>query len=250
MSEDMSKLSDKIKRSARVDAGHIGFGLGPRSESATATMICLLRLDKDQAKKADRDPGADAVIIDGADPGKAGGLARSLESPLGLRIPNAGREAVQAAREAAVDFVVLDGSAAAEALLEDNVGVVLRLDGDLGDTELRALAGLPLDAIEIAPVEEPFTLRRLMSLRRLALLAQTPLLVEVEPGISASRLEALRDSGVVGVILDGKSSSKLGALRKTIGSLPARGRRRGEHSDALLPSLIGHPGDEDDEDDE
>lgn len=248
----MSKLADRIKRCSRVEAGPLGFGLGAQRESAaTATMLCLLRLDKDQAKKADKDSGADAVIVGGVDPGKLSGVAKKLgEAPLGLRLDEAEREAVQAAREAEADFVVLDGSAEAEALLEENVGLVLRLDGDLGDTELRALAGLPLDAIEIAPVEEPFTLRRLMALRRVALLAQTPLLVEVEPGISASRLEALRDAGVVGVILDGKSASKLGALRKTVAALPPRGRRRGERAEALLPSLVGHDEEEDYEDEE
>lgn len=251
MGEDMSKLADRIKRCTRVEAGHLGFGLGARAETAAATMLCILRLDKDQAKKADTDTGVDAVIVGGVEPGKLGGVAKRLgDAPLGLRLDEANREAVQAAREAAADFVVLDGSAAAEALLEENVGLVLSLDGDLGDTELRALAGLPLDAIEVAPVEEPFTLRRLMALRRVALLAQTPLLVAVEPGISASRLEALRDAGVVGVILHGKSASKLGALRKAVDSLPPRGRRRGERAEALLPSLIGHAEEEDYEDEE
>lgn len=247
----MSKLADSIKRCTRVDAGHLGFGLGGPQAAATATMLCLLRLDKDGAKKADKDSGADAVIVGGVDPDKAGSLAKKVgDTPLGLLLQGAGRDGVQAAREAAADFVLLDGSAAAESLLEEKVGLVLRVDADLGDTELRALAGLSLDALEIAALEEPFTLRRLMAVRRLALLAQTPLLVEVAADISASRLEALRDSGVVGVILDGKSASKLGALRKTVASLPPRGRKRGEHSDALLPSLIGHPSDEDDEDDE
>jgi hypothetical protein len=127
------------------------------------------------------------------------------------------------------------------------VGLVLRLGAQAGDTELRALAGLPLDALEIAPIGEPFTVRRLMELRRLSLLSQTPLLVEVTPEIGLSRLEALRGAGVAGVIIDGKSADKLSALRQAILSLPARGQRREERVDALLPSHTAVPADEEEE---
>ena len=94
-------------------------------------------------------------------------------------------------------------------MLEEKTGLVLTVDRDAGDTELRALAGLSLDALDVGPLGEPFTLRRLMGLRRVSLLAQTPLLVDVPAGIEASRLEALREAGVAGVVLDGRSADKL-----------------------------------------
>lgn len=241
----MSKLADKIRRAGKVEAGPIGFGV-VAERRPSPTLLCLLRLDKDQAKKVG--DTADAVIITGLEAGKLGDALQKLgDVPVGLRAEDAQRATVAAAREAGADFVLLDEESSAEVVLEEKVGLVLRLGTQAGDTELRALAGLALDALEIAPIGEPFTVRRLMELRRLSLLSQTPLLVEVTPEIGPSRLEALRGAGVAGVILDGKSADKLSALRRVILSLPARGQRREERVDALLPSHTAVPAVEEEE---
>ena len=245
----MSKLADKIRRAGKVEAGPIGFGVAAERRPSP-TLLCLLRLDKDQAKKVGdtADAAADAVIITGLEAGKLGDALQKLgDVPVGLRAEDAQRATVAAAREAGADFVLLDEESSAEVVLEEKVGLVLRLGTQAGDTELRALAGLALDALEIAPIGEPFTVRRLMELRRLSLLSQTPLLVEVTPEIGPSRLEALRGAGVAGVILDGKSADKLSALRQAILSLPARGQRREERVDALLPSHTAVPAVEEEE---
>lgn len=245
----MSKLADKIKRAGKVEAGPIGFGVAAERRPSP-TLLCLLRLDKDQAKKVGdtADAAADAVIITGLEAGKLGDALQKLgDVPVGLRVEDAQRATVAAAREAGADFVLLDEESSAEVVLEEKVGLVLRLGTQAGDTELRALAGLALDALEIAPIGEPFTVRRLMELRRLSLLSQTPLLVEVTPEIGPSRLEALRGAGVAGIIIDGKSADKLSALRQAILSLPARGQRREERVDALLPSHTTVPADEEEE---
>ncbi len=245
----MSKLADKIRRAGKVEAGPIGFGVAAERRPSP-TLLCLLRMDKDQAKKVGNtaDAGADAVIITGLEAGKLGDAIQKLgDVPVGLRAEDAQRATVAAAREAGADFVLLDEESSAEVVLEEKVGLVLRLGTQTGDTELRALAGLSLDALEIAPIGEPFTVRRLMELRRLSLLSQTPLLVEVTPEIGPSRLEALRGAGVAGIILDGKSADRLSALRQAILSLPARGQRREERVDALLPSHTAVPAVEEEE---
>ena len=245
----MSRLAERIKRAGRVEAGPIGFGV-VAERRPSPTMLCLLRLNKDQVRKVgdNADAAADAVIVTGLEAGKLGdALGKLGEVPVGLAAEDGRRATVASAREAGADFVLLDEESSGEAVLEENVGLVLRVGAEARDAELRALAGLPLDALEIAPIGEPFTVRRLMELRRLSLLSQTPLLVEVAPEVGPSRLEALREAGVAGVILDGKSADKLSALRQAILSLPGRGRRREERVDALLPSLTGVPAAEEEE---
>jgi hypothetical protein len=245
----MSKLAEMIRRAGRPDAGPMGFGLGGARRAAAASLLCFVRLDKEQAKKAGAAAAADAVIVNGVEPGKLADVIKKLKDvPVGLRLEGAGRSDVAAAREAGADFVALDEDSSGESVLEERIGLVLRPGTDASDTELRSLAGLPLDALEIGAAAEPFSVRRLLELRRLALLSQTSLLVDVEPGIKASRLEALREAGVAGVVLDGGSADKLEALRKVVLSLPARGRRREEHAEALLPSLAGvHAAEDEDE---
>lgn len=234
----MSKLADRIKHAGRVKSGPMGFGVGPERRAAP-TLLCLLRLDKEQAKKASAAASsADAVIITGLEAGKLGDILKRLSDvPVGLGLEDAQRATVEAAREAGADFVLLNEKSSAEAILEEKAGLVLRVDAEASDAELRALAGLPLDALEIAPIGEPFTVRRLMELRRLSLLTQTPLLVEVTSDIASPRLATLREAGVAGVVLDGKSADKLGALREVVASLPVKGRRREDRTEAMLPSL-------------
>jgi hypothetical protein len=245
----MSKLAEKIRRAGRPDTGPMGFGLRGERRAAAASLLCLVRLDKDQAKKGGAAAEADAVIVSGVEPDKLADVIKKLKDvPLGLRLEGAERSDVAAAREAGADFVVLDERSSGESMIEERIGLVLRPGADASDTDLRSLAGLPLDALEIGAAAEPFSVRRLVELRRLALLSQTPLLVDVGPGVKASRLEALREAGVAGVVLDGKSADKLEALRKAVLSLPVRGRRREERAEALLPSLAGvHAAEEEDE---
>ena len=244
----MSRLADRIKRVARPETAPMGFGLATQRRPSP-TLLCMLALDNEQVGKVGTAAGsADAVIDTGLD---AGALEQPIEKlgdlPVGLRLESPERAAVASARGAGADFVLLDERASAEAVLEEGVGLILSIDKDVGDTELRVLAGLPLEALEVLSVAEPLTLRGMLELRRLSMFSQTPLLVEVQPEIGASRLQALRQSGAVGVILDGKHADKLAALREAVLSLPPRGRRREERAEALLPPLAAVPADEEEE---
>lgn len=247
----MSRLADKIKRVGRVESAPLGFGLAAKREAAP-TLMCLLRLEKDQVGKANA-ADADAVIISGLEPSKLADAVKAMgDAPVGVRLSGAGRDDVASARGAGADFVLLDSRSAAEALLEEQVGLALSAPADASDTALRLLAALPLDAIEVPSVKEPFTLETALELRRLSLLTQTPLLVEVPPDTDASRLQALRDAGAAGVILEARHADNLSALRETILALPPRGRRREERLEAILPAMpapVGAPPEEDDEED-
>jgi hypothetical protein len=52
------------------------------------------------------------------------------------------------------------------------------------------------------------------------------------------------------VILDGKHVDKLTAVREAVLSLPTRGRRREERTEAVLPSLTAVPTEEEEEEPE
>ena len=245
----MSRLVDKIKRARRMDAAPMGFGVATERR-ASATLLCLLRLDRDQASKiGDAAATADAVIITGAEVDKLERVLSKLgDVCVGLDLGNAERSTVAAAREAGADFVLLNGQSAADVILEEKVAFVLGIGAEVSDAELRALGGLSLDALEAPAVGERFTLRQFVELRRLSMLSQTPLFIEVQSEAGPARLEALRNAGVVGVIIDGKAPGQLAALREAVLSLPPRGHRGEERTEALLPSLTGVPSAEVEED--
>ncbi len=235
----MSKFADRIRRVSRLETLPMGFGAGA-SRKRTPSMLCLLRLSADKIDAAAEATarGADSVIFDSIDGAKLKEQAQKADSLLlGVWMGAAERDGVAAQREAGADFVVLEPqSASAETLLEEGIGLVLALGQDISDTSLRLLADLPLDALLVPAPVAPLTVARLLEVRRIAVLARTPLLMEVGQGLGASRLQALRDAGVAGVILDGEALDRLPDLRAAIDALPARGRRREERPEAVLPA--------------
>lgn len=248
----MSKLADRIRKAARPEPAPMGFG-AHAARARNPSLLVIVRLSSGDAGKAEEasNKGADAVIVDGLDSGKAkDAVAKAGGLAFGVRPSDGGRQTMAALRAAGVDFAVLDAeSTAAEAMLEEKVGFVLDFHGDANDTGLRLLGELGLDAIIIPDRPERLTLAELLKLRRLASLTRVPLLTAVKPDAEAGYLHALRDSGVAGVIVDASALGKLGDLKSRIASLPVRGKRRDERAEAVLPAATpGH--DEEFEDDD
>ncbi len=251
----MSKLAERIRKASRVETAPMGFGAAA-ARAPAATMLCLVSLSPGEAGKAAEaaGKGADAVIFEGIDAGRLKDRAEAAgQLPLGVRLAKADRAAVAAQRQAGADFVVLEPlSASGESLLEEGIGLVLALGRDPSDTTLRLLADLSLDALRVPPPDDPLTVARLLELRRIAVLSRTPLLTEVSAEADSSQLQALRDAGVAGVIIEGRSLDRLPALRKAIDAMPPRGRKREERAEALLPvqALVSPAEEEEGEDEE
>lgn len=247
----MSKLADRIRKTIRTELAPMGFAAAARTQQQTMLIVASLA-SGDAGKTAEAfEKGADVVVVEGAETGKLKDKAGTGITGVSLR--NATREQVAELKGAGVDFVVLDSaSTLAETLLEESIGFVLTAPENAEDTTLRLLGDLGLDALVVRAPAEPLTLEALLGLRRVAALARLPMLVSVSPDIAASRLHALRDSGVAGVLVEGSSLGKLGQLRETIAGLPARGRKREEKNEATISAgaVVGHSHDDDDYDDD
>ncbi len=238
----MSKLADKIRKAARGEPQPLGF-VAARSQ-ATATMVLagIAKNAGDAAELARR--GADTVIVSSPKPadGKQGDVA------CGAHI--AGDDDAKAYREGGFDFVVFDPDrTSSTAVLEEEIGYVLSLPKDVTDVELRAIEGFRLDAIDVGAVERSLTVRRQIDLRRVFALAHKPLMARVAADIDVRALQALRDTNVLVVAVEGADNVE--RLRKTIDALPPRSKRRedGDRPAPLVPAAAS-AGDADDDDDD
>lgn len=244
----MSKLSDRIRRAAKVTPAPFGFG--PAAvQTKVPTMLVIVRLAGNETGKAAdaAKAGADAVIVAG-DPGKA----KANGAILGLAPDKADQKAATSAREAGVDFLVLDpAKALAEAMLDQKLGYVLTLSEPMDDVRTRLLGDLNLDAIIITAPAAPVTLAQLLELRRISGLTRTALLVQTDVSIEPALLQVLRDSGAVGIVVDASAIGKLGELRDRIASLPTPGRKKDERSEVTVSAsaAAGHNHDDYDDDD-
>jgi hypothetical protein len=250
----MSKLSDRIRRASRVEPPPLGFAAAAARQAAP-TMLCLVRLSRNDAGKMDEavKKGADGVIVEGLDAGKVKDAAGKAGAGfIGVALDEASRPKVASLRDAGADFAVLNlESAMADALLEEKIGLVLSLNGETDDTTLRLLGDMGLDALVVPGPGESLSVQELLGFRRLAALARTPLLTEIKVDAGRDLLQGLREAGVAGVIVDGSALGKLESLKQQIAALPERGRKKEEKAEAMLPAgAMASGGDHDHDDDE
>ena len=253
----MSKLSDAIRKTTRPHASPIGFQpAAARKPAATLLLVATLRngsaADAQRITKA----GADSLLLapdEAPDKGLDATVKGLGETAVGLWLRHAGTAAARDARAAGVDYLVFsDEGTPAEVLIDEKLGFVLSLAEGADDTMLRSVGTLSLDAMLVSYWEGELTVRRALELRRLAALSQKPLMLSVSTDVGAGELEALRDSGVAAVIVDGERTSEVefNRLRAAIDALPPRRKRREERQDASIPSpsAAGHDHHDDDDD--
>ena len=166
--------------------------------------------------------------------------AESSELDLwGIRLDALTAESVAEAKErgaAFVSFLVADAQAAA--LLDDEMDYVIRLDNlRIEEADARTLGSLRPAELAVA-VDFPVSLSAALALRRLALLAATPLGVKCAADIDSGDIEVLRDAGVGALVLDeGSSSDDVAEVRQRIADLPERKPKRGEDAQPLIPTM-------------
>lgn len=230
----MNKLAERLRRAARTEARPVGF-----TTVATApppTMIVVVDLS-DGGVDADLEgSGADAVLLS-SDASEAAIRAAAADgATVGVRLAGGDRARVAALREAGVDFVVVGGDTAAAALMEEELGYILQIEGEPTDTDLRTLETLPLDAILGPAVDGALTIRRSLDLRRMVAFTRRPLMLPVAGEMSAADLETLRELNVLLLLAPAEAAA---ALRGRIGELPPRRRRREESTVGVPRVMMG-----------
>lgn len=213
----MSKLSDAIRRATRVETAPIGFA--PVATRKRRTMLLIAQVAGGSAPE-----GADVLLARPQDlPAAADNGAD--EGPLRGALLD---ETAVAAPPSGFDFLVFDGDAAPAAiLLNETQGLVMTPPPDLSDSLLQALQWLPLDAL-LVRWQGSVTVRRLLELQRLSGFSRKPLLLVLHDEPQAAELEALREAGVVGVVVDISApggTERFARLRETIDNLRPRPRR-------------------------
>lgn len=258
-------MSTLVQLLRQVGPGSARVGFAPNAPPMPSrAMLLLAHLPRREAALAEAAlaAGADALLMDLDEAGaQALGeiLAISGDKPCGARLAGYWRpEEVGALEGAGVDFVSFDPATAPPALLRpEKLGKVARVEQEWGDSWLRALNGLPIDAVEGPPLVPPgrsLCIADLIFCRRLASLVSKPMLVPVQSRLEAAELEALVELGIEALLLTGPvlgtspqaTAEATGFFRAAIDALPAHKlRRRPPRAVALLPPLpsagLEHP---------
>ena len=146
-------------------------------------------------------------------------------------------EQVEALVEQGCDFVVFESMDTEAAVLnDDDLGKIVTLDADVDEEVGRAVADLPFDAVLFRPGvgKGRLALSDLVAVQRVRRLAGQPFVVEAPEGLEKADVEAMRNLGVEGLIVDVPPAARAEKTAAAIRSLRKRPSRR-RRSDALVP---------------
>ena len=233
----MGKFADAIRDRRKGRQRRLGFGAAADDRQPSMLVGTIGAVD-----------GADFCLA--LDETQIADMQSSDVNLWGARLDELTEASVAEAKErgaAFVSFLIEDAQAAA--MLDEEMDYVVRL-GDLRIDEADARALGSLRPTELAvEVEFPLSLGAAMELRRLALLASTPLGVKCPTDVAAGDIEALRDSGVAVVVLGPEASSEdVAAVKQRIVDLPEHKARRDDGAQPLIPTVRAAANDGADED--
>jgi hypothetical protein len=259
----MSKFLDFLERIRDGAPAPMGFGAARAEEKLPGmALVGLVSGDHATGVGVVSEIKADAALLTGVDsPEGLKKLTESLSSlPWGARVSSLTQEEAQAYQDNGSDLLAftLEGTLAS-ALACDEIARVLCLAPDIEEQELRAIASLPVDVflLSMTGVSWSWTLKDLAMVGAISRRVDKYVLIEVSQPPGEKDLEALRDIGVHGLVVDvgAVASSSLSQLKTSLLEMPRPRSSRRERSRAILPGSVFAPGpaptpqhEEDDED--
>ena len=238
----MSKLTDLLEGSERRSPAPLGFSAATGGAQGPPAIVLIAKINREDLTdtSAIEDVLADAYLLDLDEPDDEtlDSMAEVAgERPWGVRGSDLDSSLVDSLTEKGCDYVVIDPERTSAGVLSaEDVGKVISLGPDLDEDMGRALRDLPLDAaiLELAEGLFPLTVQRLMDLQLLRGRFSGLAIVPAPLSLESEDLDALRNIGVSGLLIESSSSKEVSDLKDRIASLP-RHQAREERWTPLVP---------------
>lgn len=240
----MSKFLDRLEQINLGTTAALGFGVSRTQKPPGMALVGLVSSGHAKGIKTLAGLGPDAALVSGLDDHAAlQELAKGLdgETPWGARLPSLNEEEAQALEEGGCDLVALsiEGTTVAAAASE-NMARVLCIEMDVEADQLPAIGALPVDALllPMGHVAAPWTLQDLAAIAKISRRLSQYILVEVSQQPSQKELEALRNVGVHGLVVDvaGVKAKELAALKNALQEIPRQKSERRDRPAAVVPT--------------
>ena len=255
----MSKLVEQLEKAGEPIPSPFGFGAVSRRRDSQTEIVLIGRADADGLGK--NSPLLEAqvdgflVSLNSWNKRSLSSIAGSLADKLwGVSSTQIDRDRADQLKEKGCDFFAFDaGSTAASVLSDDEPGKLITVGPELSEDMARAIQDLPIDGVLFSPEQDlsPLTVEKLMQIQAVRGLVEKPFAMMAPAELGAAELEALRDIGVMGLVVDLTSPHAIESMREAIAKLPRR-RPRHQASRALVPQLAtgSTPLGEDDEEED
>ena len=255
----MSKFLDRMEQISRGAPAPLGFGVTRPEKTPGMALVGLITSNYSSGVSAVAELAPDAALVaDGPGQAAISELAQPLgsELPWGVRATSMTQEEARAYQEGGCDLLAfpMEGTSVA-AVATDEIARILCVDPDIEEGELRGIMALPVDMLllSMSGHSGPWTLSELAVVGSVSRRAGDKyILVEVSQPPHDNELEALRDIGVHGLVVDVEqvTSKDLARLKKGLLEMPRQRPGRRVRHNAIVPGSAFLPGEASDSEDE
>ena len=187
--------------------------------------------------------GPDAVIVTGPSVAQAGEVGEATSGTnWGVRSDGLTTSDADSWREAGADILVFSLSGTAMgAVTSKDAARVLVVNTDSSPEELRDINPLPVDAVLVSMPGDPavWTLQDLAGLAKVSGRVGKHVLAELSGAPDGDTLEALRNSGVAGLVIDLSAGEEaIKGLKESLLNMTRPGSDSRSRSNAILPGSV------------
>jgi hypothetical protein len=240
----MSRFLDRIERVSNGTSSSIGFGAARAEKLPGMCLVAQISGNYTAGLAAISDLTPDAVIISGMSDAKTTkSLVKSLSSiAWGARLPSIDEKVTKAYRNFGCDLIVFSmNDTTISALASDGIARILCITTNIEERTIWAIDTLPVDILLLSmrDITKPWTLSDLTTIGTISGRTSKYILIEVSDPPMPNDLEALRNAGVHGLVLDvgAVSPQALVRLKSDLLDLPHQRPSARERSIAVLPGI-------------
>ena len=237
-----SKFLERLEEIREGAPPRLGFGMTRPPKQPGMALIVSAEGGGDGAATAGN-LAPDAVLITGASVAQAGEIGEAAsEVNWGARVGDLTASDAASWREAGADMLVFTlAGVSLGAVTSKDAARVLAVDAGSSPEELRDINPLPVDCVLVSLAGDPgsWTLQDLSSVAKVSGRVGKHLLAEVSAAPDDDTLEALRNAGVAGLVVElslGEEAIK--ALKESLLNMPRPGADRRSRSNAILPGSV------------
>ena len=227
----MSKFIDKMEKVGLQLPTPLGFGTASKREEQPPAIMLVGHVTPDELAKT---PGlaeakVDAFLVSlGSWDEK---VLDSIKEALGDRIwgvrvgDGINEEQAGLSKDKGCDFIVFEANNTSAAVLNDeDMGKVIAVDNGLDEDAAHAMQGLSIDGAMYSPEGDvlPLTVQRLIEIQQVHGLTGDPFVMSAPSELGAAELEAFRNAGITGLLVELSALDAVAKTREAINKLPRR----------------------------
>ena len=245
----MSKFLDRLERISLGAPAPMGFGVPRAQKTPGMALVGLVSGDYTAGVGALAGLAPDAALISvasGLPTLKKLGQSLGKPVPWGLRVSALTEKQARTYEDGGSDLLAFSlEETPVSAVASDGMARILCIEAGIQIEKLRAVNALPIDVVllSMTGVSAPWTLADLASIAEVSQRVDKYLLVEVSQLPGSKDLEALREVGVQGLVVDvgAVASESLAELKAALLEMPRQRPPNKGRAAAVLPSSVFFP---------